>query len=94
MWKKPKGKYPKDWDKIKSLVMDNAHYRCEICGKIPDNFKEDYFHGAAYSITTQSFRVHHKNLNKSDNRLSNLIYVCNMCHGELHKELNRLIEIY
>ena len=89
MWTKPKGKYPGTWDKIKALVLDKANYRCEICKRIPDNFKKDFRESNTWSFTTKDFRVHHKDLDKSNNVLSNLIYVCKWCHGELHAELNR-----
>jgi predicted HNH restriction endonuclease len=88
-WTKPKGKYPGNWDKIKSLVIDSANYRCEICKIIPDNFKKNYKPYASDNFTTAQFRVHHKDLDKSNNNLPNLIYVCKGCHGELHRELNR-----
>lgn len=89
MWKEPKGKYPRNWDSIKALVLDRAKYKCEICKRIPDNFKKNYYPEAHDNITTQHFRVHHKDLDKSNNDLSNLMYVCQWCHGELHRELNR-----
>mgnify|MGYP001558146832 CR=1 FL=1 len=89
MWKKPKGKYPSDWDKIKALVLDKANYRCEICKRIPDNFKRDYNPMASDNNTSKRFRVHHKDLDKGNNNLSNLMFVCQWCHGQLHSELNR-----
>jgi len=87
-WLKGKGKYPKNWDKIKAQVMHRDNYRCVICGRIPDNFKKNYNPNAWDNITTQHFRVHHRDLNKSNNDLSNLMYVCQWCHGELHRDLN------
>lgn len=88
MWTKPRGKYPGNWDRIKSLVLDRARYRCEICGRVPDNFKKNYRPSNYDNFDTRQFRVHHKDLNKSNNSLSNLIYLCKRCHGELHQELN------
>jgi len=89
MWLKPIGKYPPTWDKIKSLVLDHANYRCEICKRIPDNFKKNYKPFSYDNYTTKNFRVHHKDLDKNNNDLSNLIYVCKRCHGELHHTINR-----
>ncbi len=89
MWTKPKGKYPGNWDRTKSIVMDRANYRCEICKTIPDNFKRKYNPNHYDNFTTKDFRVHHKDLDKSNSDLNNLMFVCKWCHGELHKELNR-----
>lgn len=87
-WKKGKGKYPLDWDKVKSEVMHRAKYRCEECGRVPDNFKKNYKATDSDAITTRHFRVHHIDAHKSNNALSNLAYVCVWCHGKLHSEIN------
>jgi predicted HNH restriction endonuclease len=87
-WKKPVGKYPGNWDRIKSLVMDRAGYKCEICGEMPDKFKKDYHYGRYDNNKTNKFKIHHKDINKSNNDLSNLMYVCMWCHGELHRQIN------
>ena len=76
MWKKPKGKYLGIWDRIKTKVLDRANYRCEICKRMPDNFKKNYNPIAYDNITTRHFRVHHKDLNKSNNDLSKFFLFC------------------
>ncbi len=88
-WKKGKGKYPINWDRIKAKVLDRANYRCEICNRLPDNYRKGYRDSDTWSMTTKDFRVHHKDADKSNNDLTNLIYLCMWCHGALHAELNR-----
>ena len=85
-WKKPKGKYPGNWDKIKDIVLLKANFACEICGRKP---KTNSIYGSnKVIIELKHFRVHHQDQNKSNNCLSNLIFVCMKCHGKLHRELN------
>lgn len=66
-WKYGIGKYPNNWDKIKKIVIHNANYKCEECGLKPDNFKKNFNPLNYDNITTQKFRVHHKDRNKSNN---------------------------
>lgn len=88
MWKPPKGKYPIGWDDIKEVVEQIADYKCEICSKKPDNYKKNFNPTAWDNVTTQHFRVHHIDQNKSNNCLTNLQYLCQSCHGELHRRIN------
>ena len=87
MWAKGKGKYPGNWDKIKDIVISKANYECEVCHKKP-KFKSIYG-SEVVIIILKDFRVHHIDQNKSNNVLSNLMFVCKKCHGKLHRELNR-----
>jgi hypothetical protein len=75
-WKKGQGIYPKNWDKIKAIVLDRANYRCEIYNKLPDNYGKNYQPFAWDNITSKRFVVHHKDADKSNNDLINLIYLC------------------
>jgi hypothetical protein len=77
-WNTPRGEYPRNWDAIKKSVVTRAGNKCELCQATEESFDRK----------NNKFRVHHKDGNKSNNELDNLLYVCLFCHGNLHRQLN------
>ena len=75
---KPRGHYPKDWDKISKDYKKSVDNTCEYCGKIHERSYD-------YSLTT-----HHLDGDKGNCRKWNLI---SLCSGYCHKEVQRRINI-
>ena len=69
-------KYPKNWEELRAEVLKRANNCCELCGA--HNYMPHWKTGAKVVLT-----VHHKNFDINDNRLSNLIAVCQRCHNIL-----------
>ena len=64
--------YTKDWEEISLAYRTSQSFTCEECGlQITDPFDRQYIH------------THHKNGNKTDNRLSNLQCLCLRCHAQV-----------
>lgn len=63
--------YVSNWDEISRRVRENARWICDGCGK-------------DFTDSKQRLHVHHKNLNKSDNRNENLQVLCEDCHAKYH----------
>ncbi|MEG1726259.1 MAG: HNH endonuclease, partial [Anaerovoracaceae bacterium] len=58
----------------RSIAFANKEHKCEICGE------------KNYGV----LEVHHKDMNRDNNNISNLMIVCSKCH---HLEIHKTIEI-
>lgn len=74
-WKggKSRNGYTWDWPSIKTSVKERDEYTCKICG-IKNGEKYKRSHG-----------VHHKDGDKKNNLMKNLITICVGCHCKVHK---------
>ncbi len=84
-----------DWEKIRVSILERDNFKCQICGlskkmleSTPRPFRLDansqkYYNLSLMDNLVAKFQliVHHINFNKSDNRMENLITLCNSCHG-------------
>jgi 5-methylcytosine-specific restriction endonuclease McrA len=68
--------YVWNWRQIAEKVKDRAGWECEVCGA-PHN------PAAGYCLT-----VHHKDRNKRNNSLDNLVALCQRCHLKAEVYLN------
>ena len=66
-----KALYPDNWKDISRLVILRANRICQDCGRSGQTHK--------VVMTT-----HHRNYNPGDNRLSNLVCLCQGCHLRRH----------
>lgn len=66
-------KTPQSFQKAREKVFEEKGHECIICGR-----------GHDYS-PRQDLSVHHINGDRSDNRLENLIPVCQRCHLRIHR---------
>ena len=74
---KPRGHYPKDWNKISKDYKDSVDNTCELCGHI-------HIRGEGYFLT-----VHHLDGNKNNNEKWNLIALCGEhCHQQVQMKIN------
>lgn len=64
-----KSKYSWDWRRIRNAYRTLKNFICEICRRKAFGRKLD---------------VHHKNFNKLNNDIKNLILVCRRCHRKIH----------
>ncbi|MFM2310936.1 MAG: hypothetical protein RLZZ04_212 [Cyanobacteriota bacterium] len=77
--------YPDNWQELARTVKESNNWRCGCCGK------KCYEPGARPENLTRSewtadiLQVHHRNHDTRDNRLSNLLSVCAVCHLSLHR---------
>lgn len=60
-----------EWNTLRHRIMEDDDFHCSIC-------KKDFIENKG------KLCIHHKNKDRSDNRLENLILCCNVCHGKLH----------
>lgn len=64
-----RGEYPDNWDVIREKALNYYGRECDVCGE-----SRDYI----------AYDVHHRNRDKSDNRMSNLQVLCSSCHQKEH----------
>ena len=77
--------YPDNWSSLSLKVKEAAQWRCQCCGKKcyePGERSEDL---SRSEWTADTLQVHHRNHDTRDNRLSNLLSVCAVCHLNLHR---------
>jgi len=56
---------------LREFVKKHMKWACEKCGKKRSSKDIDLV-------------IHHKNVNREDNRIANLAVLCNVCHNGLH----------
>jgi 5-methylcytosine-specific restriction endonuclease McrA len=69
-------KYHPMWKFIRKGILTRAEFCCELCGA--PNYKAHWKTGSRVVLT-----IHHINRNIQDNRLQNLICLCQRCHLRL-----------
>lgn len=77
--------YPNDWNTIALSVKEASDWRCGCCGKQcyrPGERPKDL---SRSQWTAHTLQVHHRNRDPKDNRLSNLLSLCAVCHLNLHR---------
>ena len=84
----------RDWNKLnkdKFSGENNIHWKGGI--------SQDYYRRIAFENfpnlceicgSTNQLRVHHKNKNRKDNNLDNLMIVCKSCHNKIHEKWKNL----
>jgi 5-methylcytosine-specific restriction endonuclease McrA len=82
-------RYPYDgFYKLKPSVLERDHYTCQWCGKkLGDSIISYALRRGRYEhiLSEVDFTVHHKDGNKSNNTMENLVTVCNSCHASHHR---------
>lgn len=68
------GRYVKDWEYVSYQLRSAKDFVCESCGV--DLSKHTYL-----------LHVHHRDHDKGNNRASNLLVVCALCHAEYHPHM-------
>ena len=77
---KSKEKYGLGWTKyIKEKIKSRDRYKCKLCG---------ISQGDCFSTLI----VHHKDSNKKNNEIINLITLCRRCHLKLHRKLTKSLK--
>jgi len=71
--------YPKLYYKNRQIAIDRDENKCQCCGC--ENGK----------LNTNKLGVHHIDVNKLNNSLSNLITLCTQCHISLHSKYSKYI---
>jgi 5-methylcytosine-specific restriction endonuclease McrA len=69
-------KYPKNWKMIRQEIIWRSNDRCELCNA--ENYMPHWKTNSKVVLT-----VHHINFNPQDNRMCNLIALCQRCHIKL-----------
>ena len=77
-------RYPKNWTQIALSVKEAARWRCRRCGRQCYRPGEKPTDLNRSEWTNHTLCVHHSNYDPSDNRIDNLIPLCNPCHLSLH----------
>jgi len=68
--------YPKNWKEIRNKILERAKNCCELCGA--ENYKPHWKTRSKVILT-----VHHINFDINDNRIYNLLALCQRCHLKL-----------
>ena len=69
--------YPKIFYKNRAIVFKRDENKCQCCGC------------SNGELRTNKLIVHHIDVNKQNNSLSNLITLCEQCHHSLHKKYDK-----
>jgi predicted HNH restriction endonuclease len=68
-------RYSKDWQEIATGVKEKTNWKCSQCEA---DFKNKSTRG-------NCLQVHHWNRIPEDNRVENLVALCNTCHLQYHQ---------
>lgn len=71
--------YPKLYYKNRKIVFERDEHKCQCCG-CEEN-----------GVNTNSLIVHHIDIDRGNNSLSNLITLCNQCHMSIHGKYSKYI---
>lgn len=78
LWSNDHNDYGSNWDKIRNLVRQRDHFRCQICGATESESK----HHVHHKIPFRNF------VNPSQaNQLDNLITLCPICHQRVEQNV-------
>jgi 5-methylcytosine-specific restriction endonuclease McrA len=69
-------KYPKNWKEIRTKILQRAENCCELCSA--KNYEPHWKTKSKVVLT-----VHHINFDITDNRMCNLLALCQRCHNKL-----------
>lgn len=70
-----KNEYPREFTKsLKNLVKSRDNYQCQIC--------------SIKLYKKKSANVHHRDGNRNNNNMENLLLLCSGCHSRVHKKTN------
>ena len=81
-------RYPKDWNILALKVKEAADWKCQYCGYVCYKPGEKPHDVKRSDWTANILQVHHRNHKPEDNRLSNLVAVCTVCHLAMHRRGN------
>lgn len=72
-WEPPerKPRTTPSWNQIRSQILDMDDYQCRIC-----------FTGSHVA----RLHVHHMDYDRTNNKLANLVTLCETCHRHIHRE--------
>jgi hypothetical protein len=69
------GAHPPDFsDSLKEKVRERDGYECVKCGMPQEHHRKQF---------GQALHIHHKDSNKRNNEMDNLVTLCARCHGEV-----------
>ncbi|AAM88731.1 HNH endonuclease [Natrialba phage PhiCh1] len=68
-------------DDLRALVLDKYGCECIVCGRSPEKWLES----EDLDRSQDKISIHHVNGDDSDDRLENLIPVCQSCHTHIHR---------
>ena len=77
-WMRGIGKLPWSWEFNKGLkekVKMRDSNQCRLCGVLKENISKASGHG---------LNIHHIDYDKKNNKIENLITLCNQCHGKMN----------
>lgn len=80
---KPKKKYSAKFQRIRLNIAVRDNYMCKLCG---ENVMRD-------DITQPMAPIHHIDGNHRNNKVTNLVQLCNKCHGQLHAHGLKKIQV-
>jgi len=71
--------YPKLFYKNRKIVFERDEYKCQCCGC------------ESNGLAANKLIIHHIDVDKKNNSLSNLITLCEQCHLSLHGKYSKFI---